>query len=83
MAGENWYYYACGGTCNGPVRIQSGNRVQADQLADNECDCEGCCRYLGCTGINCNGDFEVTHEQANFSPSPELITKARTVYAVK
>jgi hypothetical protein len=79
----NNYYYACGGSCNGPVQIQSGNRAEADQLAEEECGCVGggCCQYLGCDGINCNGNIAVTEEQRNFRPSPDFLAKARVVRA--
>jgi hypothetical protein len=73
------YYYSCGGTCNGPVQISSGNRAEAGQLADEECECEGCCQYLGCDGPNCNGTAFITEEQKNFRPSAEFLANSRIV----
>lgn len=73
------YYYSCGGSCNGPVRVVSGNRSQADQLANQECGDGAGCQYLGCDGVNCNGSDLITEEQRLFRPSTEFLANARTI----
>jgi len=73
------YYYACGGSCNGPVMVSAGNINEARLLAQEECDCDGCCQYLGCDGVGCAGNATLTEAQKAFVPSAEFLKSARRV----
>jgi hypothetical protein len=70
---------SCGGSCNGPVIVSAGNINEARLLAQEECDCDGCCQYLGCGGVGCAGNATLTEAQKSFVPSAELLKAARRV----
>jgi hypothetical protein len=66
------YYYACGGSCNGPVMVSAGNINEARLLAQEECDRDGCCQYLGCDGVGCAGNATLTEAQKSFEGTSRL-----------
>ena len=74
---NRYWYFSCGGTCNGPVRVYAGNMNEAKLLAEEECMCDGCCVLLG--AYNGHEVDELTEVQKSFVPSSEFLENVRTV----
>jgi hypothetical protein len=62
-----------------PVIVSAGNINEARLLAQEECDCDGCCQYLGCGGVGCASNATLTEAQKSFVSSAELLKAARRV----
>lgn len=75
---NRYWYFSCGGTCGGPVRVYAGNMNEAKLLAEEECDCDGCCVLLGAEA-GAEGFELLTAEQKAFVPSEEFLRTARDV----
>src|SRR5450432_3704961 len=41
-------------------------------LAQEECDRDGCCQYLGCDGVGCAGNATLTEAQKSFEGTSRL-----------
>ncbi len=73
------YYFACGGTCNGPVEVPAGNVNEALLLAQAECGCDGCCQLLGSDDAESQESTDMTPAQKAFIPTPEFLQTARRI----
>ena len=68
---KHWWYFECGGNCDGTVRVWADSRVEAKLLAEEECGCDGGCHFLGAdAGAD---ESDCTDEQKLFVPPEEFV----------